>query len=51
MLNLAGVYTEDVWKRGGSKEEHKKFIGKYYLSWSQIESFNDKAGFNTGLLG
>ena len=51
MLNLAGVYTEDVWKRGGSKEEHKKVIGKYYLSWSQIESFNDKAGFNTGLLG
>ena len=51
MLNLAGVYSEDVWKRGGSKEEHQKYIGKPYLSWSQIESFNDKAGFNTGLLG
>jgi hypothetical protein len=51
MLNLTGRYTEEVWKRGGYKKEHKKFIGKSYVSWSQIESFNDKAGFNTGLLG
>ena len=51
MVNLVGSYTTDVWKRGGSKKEHKKFIGKNYISWSTIESFNDKAGFNTGLLG
>lgn len=51
MLNLAGEYTEEVWKRGGSVEEHKKFIGKGYISWSTCESFNDKSGFNTGLLG
>lgn len=50
-INLAGIYTEEVFRRGGSKKEHKKFIGKPYLSWSQIESFNDKTGFNTGLLG
>lgn len=50
-VKLPGIYTEEVWKRGGSKPEHKKFIGLYYISWSQIESFNDKAGFNTGLLG
>jgi len=51
MLILPGVYTEEIWKRGGSNPQHKKFIGKYYVSWSQVESFNDKNGFNTGLLG
>jgi hypothetical protein len=51
MLNLPGQYTKEIWKRGGSKKEHKKFIGKPYVSWSTCESFNDKAGFNTGLLG
>lgn len=48
---LPGLYTEEIWKRGGSIPEHKKYIGKYYISWSSCESFNDKAGFNTGLLG
>lgn len=48
---LPGVYTETIWKRGGSNPKHKKFIGKHYISWSSCESFNDKAGFNTGLLG
>jgi len=51
MLNLTGTYSEATWKRGGSKIEHKKYIGKSYISWSQIETFNDKTGFNTGLLG
>lgn len=51
MINLVGEYTEEIWKRGGSKKEHKKFIGKGYVSWSQIETFNDDKGFNTGLLG
>lgn len=50
-INVPGVYTEEIWKRGGSKEEHKKYIGKGYISWSTCESFNDKSGFNTGLLG
>lgn len=48
---LPGVYTKDIWKRGSSNPKHKKFIGKHYISWSSCESFNDKAGFNTGLLG
>lgn len=48
---LPGIYTEETWKRGGSNPKHKKFIGKYYVSWSQVESFNDKTGFNTGLIG
>lgn len=50
-LVLPGVYTKEVWERGGKVKEHKKFIGKYYTSWSSIESFNDKSGFNTGFLG
>lgn len=48
---LPGCYTEEVWKRGGSNPKHKNFIGKHYISWSSCESFNDKSGFNTGLLG
>ena len=48
---LPTIYTKETWERGGKRKEHKKYIGKYYVSWSQIESFNDKAGFNTGLLG
>lgn len=51
MLNLVGLYTEEIWKRGGYKKEHKKYIGKSYVSWSTCETFNDKTGFNTGLLG
>lgn len=51
MIVLPAQYTEEIWLRGGSIPQHKKYIGKHYLSWSQIESFNDKAGFNTGLLG
>lgn len=50
-MKLPGIYTKDVWIRGGSLPEHEKYIGKAYVSWSQVESFNDKAGFNTGLLG
>lgn len=50
-INLTGLYTEEVWIRGGSVSQHKKYIGLPYLSWSQVESFNDKTGFNTGLLG
>lgn len=40
-----------MWEVGGSRPEHKKFIGKLRTSWSQLESFNDEKGFNTGLLG
>lgn len=47
---LPRVYTQEVWER--HKNPHnKKYIGLPYISWSQIESFNDKKGFNTGLLG
>jgi len=50
-LKLPQIYTEAQWVRGGSIPEHKQYIGKYYLSWSQIESYNDKKGFNTGFDG
>jgi hypothetical protein len=50
-VNIPSIYTEEVWKRGGSVKQHKKYIGLPYVSWSQVESFNDKSGFNTGLLG
>lgn len=33
-LVLPGLYTEKVWKRGGSNPKHEKFIGKNYVSWS-----------------
>jgi hypothetical protein len=47
---LPKIYTQEIWER--YKNPHnKKYIGKHYISWSQIESFNDKSGFNTGLLG
>jgi len=48
---LPKTYSEFLWKKGGSNPEHKKFIGKPCVSWSQVESFNSKTGFNTGLLG
>lgn len=48
---LPGVYTKEIWERGGKVKEHKKYIGKYYTSWSSIESFNDEKGFNTGFKG
>ena len=50
-VKLPQTYSLETWKRGGSRREHKKYIGLPYISWSQIESFNDKSGFNTGLLG
>ena len=49
-INLPQIYTEEVWKRSGN-QNHFKYIGLPYVSWSQIESFNDKVGFNTGLEG
>lgn len=51
MIKLPKIYTEELWIKGGSRQEHKQFIGKYYVSWSQIESFNSSNGFNTALLG
>jgi hypothetical protein len=49
-VNLPQVYTKELWAKCKNKH-HKKYIGKSYLSWSQIESFNDKTGFNTGFKG
>ena len=50
-IKLPKKYSEFLWKKGGKIPEHKKFIGKPCVSWSQIEGFNSKTGFNTGLLG
>ena len=49
-IELPNIYTEEIWKRCENKH-HKQFIGMGYISWSQVETFKDKAGFNTGLLG
>lgn len=51
LIELPSIYTREVWERGGSTPSHEKFIGKPYISWSQVETFNDKVGFNSGLLG
>lgn len=48
---LPRTYTKELWEIGGCRPEHEKFIGLNYLSWSQLEAFNDSTGFNTGLLG
>lgn len=48
---LPRVYTKELWEIGGKREYSKQFIGKPYVSWSQIESFNDRKGFNTGFKG
>lgn len=48
---LPRVYTKEVWERNGKVAEHKKYIGLFYISWSQISSYMDKSGYNTGLLG
>ena len=47
-MNLPKTYSEELWKRGGEVESHKQYIGKPYLSWSQVESWRDKKGFNMG---
>lgn len=49
-IELPRIYTRDKWAEN-KIPEHKKYIGKQYISWSQIESYNDKSGFNTGFDG
>lgn len=49
-VNLPQIYSQELWAKCKNKD-HKKYIGKHYLSWSQIESFNDSTGFNTGFKG
>lgn len=49
-ITLPSTYTQEIWERC-KVEEHKKFIGKQYVSWSQVESYNDDKGFNTGFEG
>lgn len=48
---LPRVYTEELWEKGGKREYSKQFIGKPYISWSQVESYNDTKGFNTSFRG
>src|SRR6476620_5317227 len=33
------------------KRDDERFKGKYMISWSQVETWNDKKGFNTGMEG
>lgn len=48
---LPRVYTKEVWERNGKVAEHKKYIGMFYISWSQMSTYSGKTGFSTGLLG
>lgn len=50
-ITLPHIYSEEVWKRNGARPEHRDSIGKFFSSWSQIESFQAKKGFNTSLSG
>ena len=50
-LELPKRYDEVKWERGGSRPEHEKFIGMPVTSWSQVESWTAKKGFNTGMAG
>ena len=50
-LELPKKYSKEQWKRGGSRPEHEKFIGMPVTSWSQVESWTAKKGFNTGMAG
>ena len=47
---LPKVYSEFLWERS-KNPAHRKYIGKQFLSWSQVETFLSKTGFNTGLIG
>ena len=50
-LELPKKYSREQWERGGSRPEHEKFIGMPVTSWSQVESWTAKKGFNTGMAG
>jgi len=50
-LELPKKYSAEQWERGGSNPAHKKFIGTPVTSWSQVESWTAKKGFNTGMAG
>lgn len=50
-IELQNIYSQSMWERGGKKKEHKQYIGYGYISWSQIETYLDSKGFNTGLKG
>lgn len=45
------IFTKKDWEQLGKLKHAKKWIGLPRVSWSQIETFNDSKGFNTGLLG
>lgn len=48
---LPRIYTKEIWERNGKVKEHKKYIGMFYISYSQVSSFNSKSGFVTKLVG
>ena len=49
-LELPKKYSKEQWERGGSRPEHEKFIGMPVTSWSQVESWTAKKGFDYNLL-
>ena len=50
-MKLPKTYSESTWERGGKIKAHKKHVGKPMISWSQVETWFSKRGFNTGKLG
>lgn len=46
MVEGSTIFLPKVYKGG-----NEKFVGKPMISWSQIETWNSKQGFNTGLQG
>lgn len=50
-IKLPAIYTEKDWEQGGKIPEYKKYIGKYRVSNSQLSSWIESSGFNTGLEG
>lgn len=50
-MELPRIYTEEVWERNGKDPKHKKYIGMFYISWSQLSTYSGLTGFSTGLLG
>jgi len=46
MTEESTIFLPKVYKGG-----NEKFVGKPMISWSQIETWNSKSGFNTGLKG
>jgi len=44
-MELPKIYSQKQWERGGCLEQHKKYIGKPYISWSAVETWRKEKAF------